>query len=288
MLKTIYATEEEIPEGYKDLYTERNGQWELTGIQGVKTQADVDRVQQALVKERTDHKATKTALQAFGELDPSQVHERLENYESMEQQLEALKAGGAFDEEKMEPIIQSRVRQALGPIEREKTTLQRKLDEANKKITEKDGEVGTLKMTITTGSIERAVSDAAVKAKVLPTAITDAVMRARSVFEITEDNRIITKDNSGSTPGLSPDEWFKEQSEKAPHWWPASVGGGSRGAGGPGSQYSGAANPWSREGWNITKQGQFVREHGEVKATEMAARVGAKLGDTKPPAAAAA
>lgn len=282
MLKTIYATAEEIPEGYADLYTERNGQWELTGVQGVKTQGDVDRVQEALRKEKADHKATKSSLQAFGDLDPTQVHERLENYDSLNEQLEALKAGGAFDEEKMEPIIQSRVRQALGPIEREKTTIQRKLDEATKKIVEKDGEVGTLKSTIVSGTIERAVSDAAIKAKLLPTAITDAVMRARQIFEVTEDNRIITKDNSGSTPGLAPDEWFKEQIEKAPHWWPASVGGGSQGSnkGGPGGGYAGANNPWSKQGWNITKQGALVRQLGETKAGEIAALAGSHIGAT--------
>ena len=32
-LKTIYEKEEEIPEGYTDLYLERNGKFELTGIE---------------------------------------------------------------------------------------------------------------------------------------------------------------------------------------------------------------------------------------------------------------
>ena len=36
MLKTIYDNEEDIPEGFKELYTEKNGKWELTGVQGVK------------------------------------------------------------------------------------------------------------------------------------------------------------------------------------------------------------------------------------------------------------
>jgi len=43
-LEAIHKTLEEIPEQYRDLYSERNGQFELTGISGVKTQADVDRL----------------------------------------------------------------------------------------------------------------------------------------------------------------------------------------------------------------------------------------------------
>ena len=50
MLKTIYDNEADIPEGFAALYTEKNGKWELTGVQGVKTQLDVDRVQEALRK----------------------------------------------------------------------------------------------------------------------------------------------------------------------------------------------------------------------------------------------
>jgi hypothetical protein len=40
-------------------------------------------------------------------------------------------------------------------------------------------------------------------------------------------------------------------------------------------------NPWGVS-WNITRQGQYIREHGEAKAAELAARVGSKIGATKP------
>jgi hypothetical protein len=45
-------------------------------------------------------------------------------------------------------------------------------------------------------------------------------------------------------------------------------------------------NPWSREGWNVTKQGSLVRSLGLAKANEIAAAVGARVGQTRPAQAA--
>jgi hypothetical protein len=285
MLKTIYATAEDIPEGYADLYTERNGQWELTGIQGVKTQADVDRVQQSLRKERSDHKETKDKLALFGDLDPDTVQEKLGTFDTVMEQYEALKAsGGGWDEEKAKPLIEAEVRKATGPLEREKTNLQRQLDQRTKEIAERDGTINELKTTIVTTNVDRALRDAAVDAKVQGSAIQDALLRGRNVFEQDpETGKLTTKDIPGVTPGLSPKEWFKEMEEHAPHWWPQSQGGGSGGrlGGGPG----GGKNPWSKEAWSITEQGKFLREHGIDKATQMAERAGVKIGATKPAAA---
>ena len=39
-LKVIHDTLEDIPEAYRELYSEKNGKWELTGIVGLVTQAD--------------------------------------------------------------------------------------------------------------------------------------------------------------------------------------------------------------------------------------------------------
>lgn len=281
MLKTVYDTEEEIPEGYAALYTERNGKWELTGVQGVKTQADVDRVQSALVKERKDHKEAREQLKAFEGVDPEAVAEQARKLEEVQAQLEAINKDGRIDETKLEPIIAARVKQAVAPLERDKTNLERKLEANAKLLIDKDGEVTNLKTTIVTTNVERAIRDAAAEAKLLPTAIFDAVRYGREVFEVTEDNRIITKDVAGIVPGLSPKEWFKDMQDKSPHWWPASVGGGSRGSGGPAGR---ANNPWSKEAWNITKQGAYVREHGVEKAKTLAESVGSSIGATKPPA----
>jgi hypothetical protein len=43
-----------------------------------------------------------------------------------------------------------------------------------------------------------------------------------------------------------------------------------------------AANPFSKQGWSITKQGSLIKAVGVEKAAQIAAAVGAKIGDTKP------
>jgi hypothetical protein len=283
MLKTVYDNKEDIPAGYEELYTEKNGKWELTGVQGVKTQADVDRVQQALVKERNDHKTTKEALKAFEGLDPEAVHAQATELEEAKAQLEAVK-DGKLDETKLEPLIEARVKQRVAPVERDKAALAKKLEDANKLLGVKDTEIGGLKSTIVTGNVERSIRDAAVAAKVLTPAIGDVVLRGSRIFEVTEDNRIITKDNVGVTPGLTPTEWLKDEVEKSPHWWPASVGGGSQGGGAQKGTYTGANNPWSKEGWNLTKQGALIKSLGEEKAAAIAQQAGSKIGATHPAA----
>jgi hypothetical protein len=286
-LKASYATAEEIPEGYADLYTERNGQFELTGIEGVKSQADIDRISNALRKERDDHKKTRESLQAFGDLNPEEVHTKLEGFDALNEQYEALKANGGGTPEATENLIAARVKAALGPVERQRDQLQRRIEETQKQVAERENVIGELKTNMTQERIERTVRDAAAAAKLLSPAISDAILHSRGLFEYEEGtNKIVTKDVNGVTPGLTPAEWLNDMKEKAPHWWPASLGGGAGGGGPNSGNLSNAQNPWSPEGWNITRQGQYIKQHGIEKATAMAERVGSKIGATKPTKAA--
>lgn len=281
MLELYYDNEEDIPEGYKGLYVERNSRWEFNGVKGLKTQADVDRLSVALTKERKDHKEAKERLALFGNADPTEFSSLQEAVQSLTEQNEALKTGGAFDETKAEPIIKARVNQAIGPLEREKQNLQRQLDAVNGKLATAEQEKQQLSTNLVMDRIERAVRDAAIEAKVLTSAIYDVIGRARSVFEY-DDGKIITKDSGEATPGLNPREWMKEMVEKAPHWWPTSAGGGAGGGGPNGLETKG--NPWTKAGWSLTAQGAYYKQHGEAKAVEMAKRAGSFLGATKPPA----
>lgn len=285
MLKTIYEKQEDIPEGYEKLYRERNGKWELHGIEGVKTQADIDRVQEALRKEKTDHKVTKESLQKFGDLDPEKVPAALEELEEVKAQLATATKEGKVDEGAVQERIEAAVNRAVGPLQRDKKSLETQLANKDKTIAEKDGEVQTLQGSIKRNKIEGILRDNAIGAKVIATAIDDAVMVGLGMFEEV-DGKYVTKDGVGVTPGLAPTEWYKDMQEKRPHWWPASVGGNSRGGGAPLGRH--ADNPWSPAGWNITAQGQYVKQHGIAKANEAAISVGSKVGDTKPPKQAAA
>ena len=279
-LKVTYEKQEEIPTGFEELYVERNGRFDLVGIEGVKTQADIDKQLEANRKEREAHKATKDKLAKFGDLDPETIPTQLAELEETKARLEAVTKEGKLDESKMAPIIDAAVRKALGPVERIKTQLERDLDNARKTTAEKDAEVSSLRGAITQRTVEQSLRDAALAAKVIPTAVDDAVMYGARVFEVTEDGRVVTKDNAGVTPGIEAKEWLKDMQERRPHWWPASQGGGAGGGRGGGGNR--ASNPWLAENWNVTEQGKYVTTHGVDKAAQAAAAAGSKLGATRP------
>ena len=279
-LKVIYEKAEEIPEGFTDLYVERGGKFELAGIEGVKTQGDIDRLNEAIRKEKADHKAAKEKLAKFGELNPDELPAQLEELNEAKARLASLAADGKLDEGKIAERIQTAVDRALGPVNREKAAIERQYAADRLKLAEKDAEIAKRDQQILNTKIEHALREGAVVAAVLPSAIDDAVTLSVKNFEVTEDGRIITKADAGVTPGLDPKEFFKDRQETKPHWFPVSLGGGARGGKGPTGQTTG--NPWSEQGWSLKGQGEYYKTHGAEKAAAAAASVGSKIGATKP------
>jgi hypothetical protein len=265
-LKTIYDNQDDIPEQYRDLFTERNGKWELTGIEGIKTPADVERVQTALNKERDEHKKTKDKLALFNDLDPEEVHAQLDRLPELE-----AAAGDKLDEAKIEEIVEGRIRTKLAPVERER-------DRAIKERDEAKAEADTARNEIRSRDIKSKVMDAAVKGKVVDTALDDVIMLAERVFEVNEDGTVTAKDGMGVTPGVDPAAWLQEMQERRPHWWPASEGGGAGGGGGGGSS---TKNPWKKDQWNMTEQGRLFRENPE-NAERLAKLAGTTVGGPMP------
>jgi hypothetical protein len=264
-LKLIYDIPEDVPEQYRDLYTERDGKLHLTGVEGMKTQADIDRLQSALTKERGDHKTARDKLALFGDLNPDEVHAQLDRIP----ELEAASAG-KLDENKINEIVESRIRTKLAPVERERDRLQRERDEAVNLAENTRGELRSR-------DIRTKITDAALKAKVTPTAIDDILLVGERVFDVGDDGALIVRDGTGTTPGVDPLTWLSEMQERRPHWWPPSEGGGSRGGNGGG----GADNPWRADQWNLTKQGQLFKENPE-RAAQLAKAAGSSIGALPP------
>lgn len=270
-IKAKYASLEDIPEEYRDLYEERSGEWLLVGIEGIRTDADVQRVQRSLQQERTAHAETRQRLEAFGDVDPETLPDTLSELE----ELRARSKGGDDEEERIRLAVEARIKRETGPLQRQVDQLAR----ANEQLTSQNGELQT---TITQGKIKLALGDAASKAKVVGSAIEDIVDIGSRVFEVTEEGTIVTRDGVGATPGIAPEAWLEEMKEKRAHWWPASNGGGARGGEGGGT---GGANPWSAQNWNLTEQGRVINTKGREHADRLAKAMGSKVGATHPPAA---
>lgn len=276
LLQAIYDKQEDIPEAHRELYTEKDEKWEITEVEGVKTQGDIDRLTTALSKERDEHKEVREKLKPWAEMDHEQVTKDAAELLESRTKIEALEADGnkGLDETKIAELVEQRVEQRVNPI-------QLKLDksmEENVLLTTKNTAHETKDLNRT---ISDAVREAATKAKVIPSAMEDVLILSERVFEVDDTGKILTKNNVGVLPGLDPETWLGDMQAKRAHWWPASEGGGAKGSGGGGGF---ADNPWSREHWNMTNQGKVVTEHGIEKAETMAKSAGTKIGGQMPAA----
>lgn len=278
-LEAVYQTKEAfeqgVEEGFRSLYSERAGKYELTGITGVKTQADVDRVLEGARKERNDHATTKaerdalkSSLGVWSALKPEEIIAKVDGYEALEL---AARSAGTVNAEEISKRVQAELTRHTAPLER-------KITELTTNLTTATGQITDYQAKDRQRTIHDAVRKARIGAKVIESAEEDALLLAERMFEVDDDGRVTTKDNVGVTPGIEPDVWFTEMQAKRPHWWPESVGGGARGGkGGNG----GGVNPW-KDGptFNLTAQGAYIKQHGFEKAQQMASLAGKTISTT--------
>jgi len=265
-----YEKVDDIPEPFRPLYEERGGKHMLTRITGITTQADLTRVNRALEAEKTEKARYKSQWDGFfGDKKPDDVKAQLDRIP----ELETIAAAKNINDDKLNELADNRARSKIAPLERDNQTLKSQL-------AERDDIIQRFMAQEETRTIHDSIRSVASKASVIDTAMEDVLMLAERCFELNDQDEVVTKDLPGQTPGLRPDVWLTEMKAKRPHWWPASKGGGA--GGGFGGQ-GGGDNPWSHSGWNLTKQGQIVRESGE-KANQLATQAGTKVGGQRPPA----
>jgi hypothetical protein len=268
-LKLTYSSADEIPANFKDLYEEQNGTFRFVAIEGLKTQEDINKITTGLEKERKEHKETKAKLGSIlGDRTPEDVLALLDRIPELEA------SAGKIDDDKVNAIVESRVKVKVAPLERELTQLKTK-------VTESDQLIQTYQSKDKQRAIHDSVRQVASKMKVLDTAQEDVLMLAERMFEVNEDGTVTAKDGVGVTPGVTPDVWLSEMQQKRPHWWPPTVGGGGKGSGAGGGL---ANNPFSAEHWNLTEQGNLVRNMGMEKATQIASSVGVDINRPVKPA----
>lgn len=272
-LEIEYDSVDAVPEAFRPLYTEQDGKAVLTGVNGMKTAKDVLNVQEALRKERADHAAAKEALKPWKTLgdDPTELQSKLDRIAELE-----AAAGGKLDDEAISKMVEARIGQKTAPLERQ-------LRDTSTTLETIQQENAQLKNTLVTRDRNDVVRAVATEMKVLPTAIPDVEMLAGVYLERddTSGEFIVKADAKGVTPGADVKQFLKEMQNQRPHWWPQSQGGGAGGGKGFGQSDD---NPWSTKGWNMTKQGQYVREHGMAEAEKAAKAAGSKVGATRPPA----
>lgn len=276
ILKSIIDKLEDVEEAFRGAYVQKGDKWELQ-VEGMKTPGDVQRLQGALDKEKRDHAAVKTelataktALEAFGDLNPEDVHNKLAEYDTLK-----ASAGQTPDAQRIAQMVNDQVQAKLkiekGPLERKLAAAERERDAlkaANDEVTNKyHGKV-----------IEDNIRAEAVKSKATPEMIDDLVALSRGAFKLGEGDKPITED------GMDPAAFIAEQKAKRPYFWPTAQGANGRGGTGAGGV---AKNPFTNENWDVTAQSTLYRENA-AEATRQAELAGTKIGGGRPKPKAAA
>lgn len=272
-IKFRYDSKDDVPEAHAALYTEVDGGWELTGVTGIKTTKDTERLQTSLNKERTAHKATKAKLKDWDGLEHDEVVEQLDRIHELE-----AAAGGKLDAAKIDELASkkadAKVKTATAPLERQIT-----------KLTESNTELTTANTSLTADAGTRSMQDALrplmAKAGVRPEHHDDVFLYANRDIERSEEGAFTAKSSSKVAPGADLEGWLSDMVESRPGWLPASAGAGAK----PGTAGGGSAkSAFTHDGWNMGAQGAYLTEHGQEKAEAMALAAGSpKLGVKPPP-----
>ncbi len=270
-LKAIVDKLDDVAEGHRDLYVERNGKFELSvevGVEGVKSFTDFSKLAGGAAKERADHKATKARLALLGDRSVEDVVAILDRVP----ELEAAASGN--NPEKINQIVEGKIGAKLAPVQRE-------LAKAMEGIKERDTMIQGFQAKERTRSIHDAVREVVGKAQGFQaSALEDVLMVAERHFEINEEGKVVTRDGVGVTPGIAADVWLTEMQGKRAHWWGPTQGGGATGNGGRTTANSGN-NPFTHEGWNVTEQMRLVTGN-RPKADQMARSAGTTIGGQRP------
>ena len=244
-LQILVDNLDDVASQFHELYTakEGGGGFELTGVDT--KAADVQRLSVAISKEREATRLAKAALTPFVGIDLAEVEE----FRSAKKQREAESAKTAGQDNSK--AVQ--------------------LEAANKLLADQLTAAQSLLTQFTdrekTRTVHDAVRAAAVALKVRDTAVEDVLMYATRTFELTDDGKILTRDDVvGVTPGITPDLWLAEITPKKPHWLIESKGGGAGGGGGGAPQ----SNPWDVTTRNLTEQGRILRTNPALAAQLMA------------------
>lgn len=276
-LEAVYSDKAKIPEGLAAHYKEIDGKFVLQAT-GMKTQGDFDNYADALKKRFADAGAdfAKKGASGLSRDDVVEVvNAALEKFAPPGGPVGKPngKGKGAGDGDDTE------VSARLHDLERSVASL----TEDNQKLKdERDAALGTSRDT----TIRNSLTEAATKSGAAGAGVGNLVTLVAKNFEVAQDGTVVTKLDAGSgvSPNQKPEDYFAAVSRDEAYrmFWPKSVGAGAdTGAGGAGGGGVGKDNPWSKAGWNMTKQSAAYTAD-KAAAIAMMDAAGVKLGAIAP------
>lgn len=265
-LKRVYDTQAEIPKEYLALYEEREGKWHLkVEFEGLAPKEKVDEFREnnlKITKELEDLK------KQYGDVTPDKLKQIQEEARKAKEEARKKEEDAAIKEGKIDQVLASRTQEM-------KTGYEQKVADLEKQVKQRDAELERI-------IVERGIAEAAAKKKVLPTAVEDVIMRGKTVWKLKDGVPVPVEQKEGKEElrygkdgkVLTFETWLDSLATSAPHLFEASAGSGASGKGGgaTGAQ----ANPWKKESFNLTRQGEIFRNNPDL-ARKLAGEAGVKL-----------
>lgn len=269
ILEIFYSNLENIPEKFRELFTEKDDKWVLTGVKGLKTSEDIERLQKANRNERESHDETKQKLnkllEVVGDKTPEELQKNLDDFEDLSKSgVQSDNSDAKFTQEQ----IDEKINIALERKERETSRIIAKLETERDSFSEENTH---LKKDIKESTIRDVITKVSSDAGLLSSAIGDVQDIALRICDIDEDGKVIVREGQGDISGMDistviKEEWVQSKS----YFYEASKSGGGKSNMGD----SGLANnPFSKESQNLTEQSKMVKENPE-KAKRFIASAG--------------
>lgn len=259
-LTAVLDNLDELPESIdpRELYTEsKDGKFELTG-EGIKTIADINRLQVSLTKERADHKDTKLKIKGYGDWTPEQIAELEERAETAEANVGTGKGGRPTDEQ-----VQKLVDVKIAKIQKDFDKQLKELQVQNQSLLGENGSLLTDKRSRTLRDEISAVRAGDKGIKLVAEAVEDAELFLSRVMTFDDDGKPVTKEGVGVEPGQSVREVITQiQVEgKRPHWFEGTVGAGAGGGkGGSRGQRESGPNVFDKATFDFGAASKIMRE----------------------------
>jgi hypothetical protein len=251
-LKYQIESIEDLPEPVREHYREEGGKWFLDA-EGLKPQADLDRVTNALTAERKEKKEYKDKAAVwetrFTGKTPDEIFAQLDRIPLLEAESQ-----GKVDAKRLQEITETTVKQRMAPLEHENVRLKQELTEHLQQIAE-------FKANDRRRTLHDAVRSIAVKEGFHETAYANGegtlMLLAERNFTIDDAGDVIVAEGSKLlTPGLRLREALVEVKNIYPYLVKGSMGGGAAGSNGANGSTN---NPFKQN--NKTVRGQFMKEN---------------------------
>lgn len=256
-LKRTYATQDEIEETFRPLYEEKEGKWVLAvEIEGLVPASKVDEMRETNIRDRRKHEEE---MAKFEGVDP-------EEHKTLKARAKELDEHKLIKKGDVDVVVNARVQEELKPFRQK---------EADWKATE-----AKLKGQLARALIESSVVTAAQPLGLRKGAAQDLIRRATEIFKLNDDGEVQAFKADGSPwhylgDPLTIEQFVKDvsTSDDGKHLFEDNQGGGGDARKGGAGAIDGKVNPWAKETFNRTHQGQIIQKDRAL-AVKMAAKHG--------------